>query len=513
VRKEYQEINRLRRSYERQINFRLIRTFSNIGTKASDAFLSNGSQGLQTSIASIRNDVATTLEPFYREVILSFAKRTFNNRFAQKAIQDYEGIYKEFMRNIGGSRITEISDTTRGIITRTILENQTEGVEVIAKAINERMSPRFTRARASTIARTETHTASSFAIQKQAENFEIPSMRKRWVTTTDDRSRGTHLAVNGTEVGIDEDFIVGGKKMKYAGDPRGGASEVINCRCVIVYIEPEDIVTDQDEQQDINTEQTQAVDITSVVAVAETGPFRGKTLLQIRQMYNDKLNSDLSPLTRMAVIKSQLPERIIRDGNEGLYRASAIEITSNLERKTLTHEYGHHVDYSLMKGKRVEGRGPVSWSEETEAFREAVKKDTKVIGIGEYDGIFFTLNVSYRDKLQKFNNELFQIVENKRKITEGEYKGMMGIHYDKVSKIDGAEYLSDIIDAMAEGRFQDELGVWGHGREYYAIGGMKFKEIFANLFTIHNSKQAMEFARKYFPNTLKVFEEKLSEFK
>lgn len=417
------------------------------------------------------------------------------------------------MRNIGGSRITEISDTTRGIITRTILENQTEGVEVIAKAINERMSPRFTRARASTIARTETHTASSFAIQKQAENFEIPSMRKRWVTTTDDRSRGTHLAVNGTEVGIDEDFIVGGKKMKYAGDPRGGASEVINCRCVIVYIEPEDIVTDQDEQQDINTEQTQAVDITSVVAVAETGPFRGKTLLQIRQMYNDKLNSDLSPLTRLAVIKSQLPERIIRDGNEGLYRASAIEITSNLERKTLTHEYGHHVDYSLMKGKRVEGRGPVSWSEETEAFREAVKKDTKVIGIGEYDGIFFTLNVSYRDKLQKFNNELFQIVENKRKITEGEYKGMMGIHYDKVSKIDGAEYLSDIIDAMAEGRFQDELGVWGHGREYYAIGGMKFKEIFANLFTIHNSKQAMEFARKYFPNTLKVFEEKLSEFK
>jgi len=513
VRKEYQEINRLRRSYERQINFRLISTFSKIGTKASDAFIYNGSQGLQTSLASIRTDVGATLEPFYREIILSFAKRTFNNRFAQKAIQDYEGIYKEFMRNIGGTRITEISDTTRQIISRTILENQTAGVDVIAKAINQRMSPKFTRARASTIARTETHTASSFAIQKQAENFEVPSMRKRWVTTTDDRSIGTHLAVNGTEVGIDEDFIVGGKKMKYAGDPRGGASEVINCRCVIVYIEPEDIIVDQEVTEDINTEETQAVDITSVVAVAETGPFRGKTLLQIRQMYNDKLNSDLSSLTRMAVIKNQLPDRIIRDGNKGYYIASDKEISSNLEIKTLTHEYGHHLDYSLMKGKRVEGRGFVAWSEETEAFREAVKKDTKVIGIGEYDGIFFTLNVRYKDQLQKLDDELFQVKENIRKITEGEYKGMMGRYKDKVPKIDGAEYLSDIIDAMAEGRFQDEFGVWGHGRDYYLIGGMKFKEIFANLFTIHNSKQAMEFAKKYFPNTLKVFEEKLSEFK
>ena len=196
--------------------------------------------------ASIRNDVGATLEFYYREIIMAFAKRSFTNRYSQKAIQDYEGIYKQFMQNIGGTRITEISDTTRRIISKTILDNQTAGVAEIAKAINEKMSPRFTKARASTIARTETHTASSFAIQKQAENFEEPNMRKRWVTTTDDRSRGTHLAVNGTEVGIDEDFIVGGKKMKYAGDPRGGASEVINCRCVIVYIEPEDVIVDQD---------------------------------------------------------------------------------------------------------------------------------------------------------------------------------------------------------------------------------------------------------------------------
>ena len=150
------------------------------------------------------------------------------------------------MQDIGGIRITEISDTTRKIINKTILDNQSAGVAEISKAINEKMSPRFTKGRASTIARTETHTASSFAIQKQAENFEEPNMRKRWIASNDDRSRGTHLAVNGTEVGIDEDFVVGGKRMKYAGDPKGGAKEVINCRCVIAYVEAEDVIVDQD---------------------------------------------------------------------------------------------------------------------------------------------------------------------------------------------------------------------------------------------------------------------------
>ena len=209
--------------------------------------------------------MATTLEPFYREVILAFAKRTFNNRYAQKAIQDYEGIYKQFMQNIGGTRITEISDTTRKIINKTILDNQSAGVSEISKAINEKMSPRFTKARASTIARTETHTASSFAIQRQAENFEEPNMRKRWIASNDDRSRGTHLAVNGTEVGIDEDFVVGGKRMSYAGDPKGGAKEVINCRCVIAYVESEDVIVDQDTPTQITPKPQVNISTTSIL--------------------------------------------------------------------------------------------------------------------------------------------------------------------------------------------------------------------------------------------------------
>ena len=39
-----------------------------------------------------------------------------------------------------------------------------------------------------------------------------------------------------------EDFDIGGSPMNHAGDPKGGAKNVVNCRCVIVYADERDIV-------------------------------------------------------------------------------------------------------------------------------------------------------------------------------------------------------------------------------------------------------------------------------
>lgn len=148
------------------------------------------------------------------------------------------------MLSIGAQRIADISETTRKRIAKIILDNRDKSVDEIARIIVERMGPQFTRPRASTIARTETHTASSFAIQKMAESFNEPTMVKRWISNTDERTRLSHVEANGQEVNISDDFTVGGKKMGFTGDPRGGASEVVNCRCVIIYTEPEDDVID-----------------------------------------------------------------------------------------------------------------------------------------------------------------------------------------------------------------------------------------------------------------------------
>lgn len=62
------------------------------------------------------------------------------------------------------------------------------------------------------------------------------TMYKRWVATSDDRTRDEHAAADGQEVPNDEPFNVGGELMMYPGDISLGASawNVIQCRCTVV---------------------------------------------------------------------------------------------------------------------------------------------------------------------------------------------------------------------------------------------------------------------------------------
>ena len=83
------------------------------------------------------------------------------------------------------------------------------------------------------IARTETTRVEGSARQAVGDEgkrlgFE---MWKRWVATSDDRTRDEHAAADGQEVPNDEPFEVGGELMMYPGDVSMGCSawNVINC--------------------------------------------------------------------------------------------------------------------------------------------------------------------------------------------------------------------------------------------------------------------------------------------
>lgn len=52
--------------------------------------------------------------------------------------------------------------------------------------------------------------------------------KKVWIATPDDRTRASHLEIDGEEVDIDAEFS---NKLKYPADPDGAESEVYNCRC------------------------------------------------------------------------------------------------------------------------------------------------------------------------------------------------------------------------------------------------------------------------------------------
>ena len=55
-------------------------------------------------------------------------------------------------------------------------------------------------------------------------------LKKVWIATADDRTRESHLELDGVEVDVDDVFPNG---LEYPGDPNGEPEEVYNCRCTM----------------------------------------------------------------------------------------------------------------------------------------------------------------------------------------------------------------------------------------------------------------------------------------
>lgn len=65
--------------------------------------------------------------------------------------------------------------------------------------------------------------------------------KKVWIATPDDRTRESHLELDGEEVDIDEEFSNG---LKYPGDTDGDPAEWWNCRCsmrdhIVGFLKPD----------------------------------------------------------------------------------------------------------------------------------------------------------------------------------------------------------------------------------------------------------------------------------
>tara|TARA_R100001440_G_scaffold539_3_gene1599 strand:- start:2379 stop:3599 length:1221 start_codon:yes stop_codon:yes gene_type:complete len=91
----------------------------------------------------------------------------------------------------------------------------------------------------------------NFGNQKLAGRLGLNRPVKEWVSAMDERTRTWHVSMNGTQVDIKDKFTVptpvsGGafvdREMMYAGDPNGGATNVINCRCFVIYHDADDVV-------------------------------------------------------------------------------------------------------------------------------------------------------------------------------------------------------------------------------------------------------------------------------
>lgn len=158
---------------------------------------------------------------------------------------DFELVVNEYF-NTRQLILSGITERMANRISKTIEIGRADGLTLpqITKLVSDKFLP-ISRSRAALIARTETHSAASFAnhaYHKTVEKDLGLKMLKQWVSTNDGRTRSSHSAANGQTVDMNEDFLIGGTPMGFAGDSKGGAKNVINCRCVIVYADERDMV-------------------------------------------------------------------------------------------------------------------------------------------------------------------------------------------------------------------------------------------------------------------------------
>jgi len=205
----------------------------------------------------------------YRDVTRSIAASMidrFKSGFEHLETKDdndgfYERIWQEYLNQYGGTRIAQISETTRRQIVALIDKGLRDGLSLDEIAGEIRMrAPDMSALRAHTIARTETHSASMYASLQSAKQSTV-ELLKEWVSVEDSRTRDfgegdgvvdfyDHRSMNGVKVPIDDPFEVpnklgGSEKLMFPGDPAGSAANIINCRCGQVYVD-----TDEDEVED-----------------------------------------------------------------------------------------------------------------------------------------------------------------------------------------------------------------------------------------------------------------------
>jgi hypothetical protein len=520
IAKEIREVNRLRMGYEKSMARKLQSLFLKTARQAAKAY--EVGSNIEAATSDLEAELGAVFRATYTSVIDKFASRVTENR---KAESQFQSLIFQYYAREGASKVRGVAATTRRGILRAIELGETEalGVDKTAKLIVDRTGGTIGRSRAATIARTETHAAASFATDEATRELGLPAQKKRWVSVGDARTRPSHAAANGQEVGIDEPFIIRDKgaeiEMKYPHDGSGGASNNINCRCLAVYFTDEDDLFD-DGGAEIPVEPVApaalAVPDEPVAAVIPLAPriaisdliTNVKSKKKLKE-YDDKINDFTNDQQKRIFAKYDRPSQI--RNRKGKYFSQSKTLDAAVTGEVLEHEYGHHFDH-MFASKAFTGRNKWFYSHQDKDFQLAFIEDSADLGLGErgadFDGILgHRLAEGFNEKLPAYKEFLFKKVTKMKKRRSGTY-----LVTTVEGKFDGATAISDIIDAMTSGYFQDNHYVFGHGVSYFRRYGSKYSETFANLFAIYARPEAWKEAQRLFPRTTKRFQEILDEF-
>jgi hypothetical protein len=146
------------------------------------------------------------------------------------------------------SQLTNLPDKQRARALRQInaarnnIQNQLADKDsIIAKNIQQNLLDRSS-SRAALVSDQNVGLAESWSRQTEAQtinnvglvgaNGNLIKISKTWIAILDNKTRTAHAEADLQQVAIDDTYIVDGEALRYPRDPRGSASNIINCRCV-----------------------------------------------------------------------------------------------------------------------------------------------------------------------------------------------------------------------------------------------------------------------------------------
>ena len=157
-----------------------------------------------------------------------------------------------------GNRLVRIPDEVYALIVREIEQGTAAGESIpdiaarVATVLTATGSERWPN-RAVVVARTETMAAVNAGAYagalRDAELRGDPAPFKVWLATDDERTRPTHTQADGQRTLLSSPFVVGGAQLRFPGDPRGPAQEVIQCRCTFLPVTLGDTIDWTDRQE------------------------------------------------------------------------------------------------------------------------------------------------------------------------------------------------------------------------------------------------------------------------
>lgn len=244
---------RLRARLERGVRRRIAKFLRQQGERMLEALTSaptveegeyRAMQELQQSLSAltrvVRGVQSATIEVFGRQAMEEVGKSAMVRLVHKDADTSFAALRDRYVQEQGLVKAKAINETTRERWRRRIrgVLREGGGEREVVQELRKLITGARNRRRAWTIARTEVHAASVFAVHAglKATGFRPD---KKWSTTLDGRERASHRAANAQIVKFDEDFIIEGERLAYPGDPRGSARNVVNCRCMVMYVPPQ----------------------------------------------------------------------------------------------------------------------------------------------------------------------------------------------------------------------------------------------------------------------------------